>query len=179
MIYNIFNKPKTKPSEPGRRYLNEYQETTDERGVLCLEKTGEKNIYEMIQADADSADIKKILQAVARGDLNALHQREAVYADVTTMPKSMMEMQNLIIKAKDEFYKMPVEVRKLFDNSPEAYVAQMGTKEFLDKMTPYNEKIAKIEAEKSHKEYLKKVQEGAQLNYDIKKAEAALGGTNE
>lgn len=176
MVYTKFNRPKTKPTCAGKRYLNVYEETTDEKGRLCLEKVGERNVYDEIQADADSADIKKILQAVARGDLSALQQREAVYADSTTLPKTMMELQNFIIKTKNEFYDMPLEVRKLFDNSPEEFVAQMGTPEYLEKMKGYNEQLAKISEEKSHKEYLKKVKEGAQLNYDIKRAEEALAG---
>ena len=90
-----------------------------------------------------------------------------------------MEAQNLVIRLKDEFYKMPIEVRKEFGNDPEQYVSEMGTEEFNTKMAPYNEKIAKIAEEKNYKEYQKKVQEGAQLNYDIKKAQLALeGGEN-
>ena len=90
-----------------------------------------------------------------------------------------MEAQNLVIRMKDEFYKMPLEVRKEFGNDPEVYVSEMGTEEFKEKMAPYNQKIAKIAEEKNHKEYLKKVQEGAQLNYDIKMAQTALEGGNE
>ena len=71
---------------------------------------------------------------------------------------------------------MPLEVRKEFNNSPEEYVALMGTDQFKQIMAPYNEKIAKIAAEKSDKEYRKKVEEGAKLNYDIAKEQARLGG---
>ena len=52
----------------------------------------------------------------------------------------------------------------------------MGTKEFNDIMAPYNEKVAKIAAEKNHKEYIQKVKEGAKLNYDIAKEVKALEG---
>lgn len=62
------------------------------------------------------------------GDLSALNQRETIYADVTEMPKTLMEAQNLVLKAKQEFEQMPLEVRKLFDNSPEKYVEEMGEK---------------------------------------------------
>ena len=52
----------------------------------------------------------------------------------------------------------------------------MGTETFKEKMSPYNEKIAKIAAEKSAKEYERKVKEGAKLNYDIAREQAALEG---
>lgn len=87
-----------------------------------------------------------------------------------------MEAQNLVIRLKDEFYNMPLEVRKEFGNDPEIYVSEMGTETFKEKMSPYNEKIAKIAAEKSAKEYERKVKEGAKLNYDIAREQAALEG---
>lgn len=113
------------------------------------------------------------------GDLNALNQREATYVDATTLPHNLMEAQNLTLRLKDEFMKMPVEVRRLFNNSAEQYVNEMGTNEFLEKMTPYNEKILAISKEKNAKEYEKKVKEGAKLNIDIEREMAAQKGATE
>ena len=87
-----------------------------------------------------------------------------------------MDAQNLVIRMKDEFERMPLEVKEKFGNSADKYVELMGTKEFNEIMSPYNEKVAKIAAEKNHKEYERKVKEGAQLNYDIAKAQKALEG---
>lgn len=177
MIYSMLNRPHTTPCNPGTHYLNTYQEEINEKtGKLELVKTGETNVYEIIQTHADEVKIENILKQVAMGDMSALKQREATYVDATTMPKNLMEAQNLVIRMKDEFYKMPIEVRKEFGNDPEQYVSEMGTDTFKEKMAPYNEKIAKIAAEKSAKEYEKKVKEGAQLNYDIRKAETVLEG---
>lgn len=177
MIYTQLNKPKRNNTPAGSIYLNEYQECIDEEtGMLKLEKIGEKNIYAMIQEDADSVDIENILHQVAMGDLNALKAREGSYIDATTMPKSLREAQDLVIRMKDEFYKLPLEVRKEFDNSPEVYVSEMGTEEYLKKMAPYNDKILAISKEKSDKEYRRKVQEGAKLNIDIEREMAAMKG---
>ena len=177
MIYSQLEKPEHRFTPKGTRYINTYQEEIKD-GRLTLIKTGETNVYEKIQADAESCKIENILHAVAMGDLNALRQREVTYGDATTMPKTLMEAQNLVIKMKDEFYKMPLEIRKEFGNSPDRYVEEMGTKEFFDKMAPYNEKIAAIEKEKSAKEYEKKVKEGAKLNIDIEKETAAMKGVS-
>lgn len=177
MIYSLLNRPEKIKTNPGTEYINTYQEIIDKKsGKLRLEKTGETNVYEMIQKDAESCKIENILHAVAMGDLNALQQREATYCDATTMPKSLREAQDLVIRLKDEFYKMPLEVRKEFENSPEVYVSEMGTDMFKEKMAPYNEKIAKIAAEKNDKEYRQKVKDGAKLNYDIAKEQAILEG---
>lgn len=155
------------PTPNGTIYLNEYQEEINDNGQLNLVKIGQKNIYLMIQEDADSVDIRNILHSVAMGDLQALKQREATYYDATTLPNNLKDMQNIVLKARDEFYKMPVEVRREFRNDPDVYVSEMGTKEFIEKLAPYNDKILAISKEKSDKEYRKKVKEGAKLNIDI------------
>ena len=175
MIYSQLNRPERIPTNPGTEYINTYQEVVNKHGKQ-LEKSGQTNVYEMIQLDKDSCNIEKILHQAAMGDLSVLQQREVTYCDAKTLPKSLMEAQNLEIKAKQEFYEMPVEVRRLFNNSPEQYVNEMGTKEFMQKLAPYNDQLAAIEAEKNHKEYLKKVQEGAKLNIDIEREMAAQKG---
>ena len=176
MIYSQLNLPKRKNTPCGSIYINTYQETLDDLGRLTLEKTGKSNVYAKIQEEHEATKIESILHSVAMGDLNALKQREATYVDATTMPHSLREAQDLVIRLKDEFYELPLEVRKEFGNSPEQYVSEMGTKEYLDKMAPYNEKVAAIAKEKSDKEYRKKVQEGAKLNIDIEREMAAQKG---
>lgn len=179
MIYDLLNKPKRINTPEGTRYLNTYQEEINKKtGSLQLVRSGQTDIYEMIQQDVPQTEIQNILHAVAMGDLAALKQREATYCDATTMPKSLMEAQNLAIRMKDEFYKMPIEVRKEFGNDPERYVSLMGTEEFKEIMAPFNEKVAAIAAEKNHKEYLKKVEEGAKLNIDIEREVARQKGVS-
>lgn len=179
MIYSQITKPDHRHTPSGSIFLNTYEESIDDLGRLTLEKTGQTNIYAKIQEEHETTKIESILHAVAMGDLNALNQREAMYVDSTTMPHSLREAQELVIKAKNEFYNMPIEVRKEFNNSPEQYVSEMGTKEFLEKMAPYNEKLLAISKEKNDKEYRKKVQEGAKLNLDIEREMKAQKGEEE
>ena len=176
MQYTAFNRPPRNFTPSGSIYINQYQEIIDKKGKLGLELTGVHNVYEEIQTYAEECKIENILHRVAMGDLAALQQREATYCDATTMPKSLMEAQNLAIRMKDEFYKMPIEVRREFDNSPEKYVSLMGTNEFKEIMAPYNEKILAISKEKSDKEYRQKVKDGAKLNLDIEREMAAQKG---
>lgn len=175
MIYSILNRPDRSVSESGSAFINLYQEEM-RKDAKHLVKSGETNVYEMIQKDAEECNIERILQRAAMGDLSALQQRDATYVDATTLPKNLMEAQNLQIRLQDEFYKMPIEVRREFNNSPEQYVNEMGSPEFLEKMAPYNEKILAISKEKSMKEYEKKVKDGAKLNLDIEREMAAQKG---
>lgn len=159
----------------GTHFLNVYQEEIV-KGKKELVKTGETNVYDRIQEDLEGTKIENILHAVAMGDLSALNQRETVYADATTMPHSLMEAQNLVVKMKYEFEQMPLEVRKQFDYSAEKYVEEMGTEAFMEKMAPFNKRIAEIEEAGSLKEYEKRVKAQAKFEKDVA---AAKGGTDE
>lgn len=174
-IFTIFDRPETVPTEPGNMFLDVFQEEIKKDGSHEIVPIGKKNIYEMIQADLESTKIENILHALAMGDLQALQQREAMYFDATTMPKNLMEVENLVCKAKQEFESFPLEVKELFNHSADQYVAEMGTKEFFDKMSPYNKKMADIEAAGSAKEYEKKVAAQAKFESDV----AAARGGNE
>lgn len=162
-------------TNPGSIYLATYQEEI-KNGVKTLVKTGETNVYERIQEDLEPSKIENILHAVAMGDMSVLNQREGTYCDATTMPKTLMEAQNFIVKAKAEFEKYPAEIKKEFGNSAEKYVEMMGTKEFLEIMKPYSTKMAEIEKAGSLKEYNKKVAAEAKFQKDV---EAAKGVSNE
>lgn len=167
-VYTQFEVPEKKNTEAGRRYLNTYQEEIDkETGKKRLVKSGETNIYAMIQEDLEASKIENILQKAAMGDLDALNQRETLYIDSTNMPKTLMEAQNIVLKAKQEFEKLPLEVRKEFDMSAEKYISEMGTNEFNEKMAPYNKRIAEIEEAGNLKEYEKKVKAQAKFEKDV------------
>lgn len=128
----------------GSIYENEYQEEIDKKtGCVHLVKIGKKNIYELIQQDLESTKIENILHKLAINDFSVLKQAQLTYVDEADFPKSLMEAQNIVIKAKQEFETFPVEVKKLFNNSAEQYVSQIGTDEFIKKMTPYNDELKK------------------------------------
>lgn len=170
-FYTQVNRPKTIPSESGRRMYEDYQERINkDTGEKELVEVGKHDIYKQIQAGAEDSKIINILKRVSMGDMSALMQKEATYVDATTMPKNLMEAQNLLIRAKNEFEQMPEEVRNLFNNNPEKYVSEMGTPEFLEKMAPYNKKIAEIAEAGNMKAYNKKVAEQAKFETDVAKA---------
>ena len=164
-----------KGTPTGDRYLATYTLTTLS-GRKKLERTGKTDIHEYVQQDLEDSKIENIMIRVAKGDLSALRQSEPQYVDTSTMPNSMMEVQNLIVRSKEEFDKFPSEVKQLFGYSAEEYINEMGSKQFIEKMSPYVEKIEKISMEKNAKEYEKKVKEGAKLNYDIAREQALLTG---
>lgn len=173
--YKIDFAAEKRPTPAGNKFLTTYTLSTLE-GREKLERTGKNNIYDIIQSDLEDSKIENVIKKVMMGDLSVLRQSEPQYVDASTMPNDMMTIQNIIVKTKQEFEKMPEEVKKLFNYSAEQYVNEMGTKDFMEKMKPFNEKIEKISMEKNAKEYEKKVKDGAKLNYDIAKEQARLSG---
>ena len=136
-------------------------------GVKTLVHKGFHNVYEEIQLDVESTKIENILHACMMGDYSALKAREGTYVDSTNMPKTLMEAQNLVLRLKNEFNELPLEVRKEFNNSAEKYVEMMGTPEFNEKMAPFNDKVKAISEAGSLKEYEKKVKQQAKFEQDV------------
>lgn len=167
----IYYTQREHPKNEGRDfhiiYDDELLEVVSKTGEKHLEVVNTINIYERTQKHAESCKIENILKAAAMGDLSVLNQRDATYLDATTLPKSLAEAQAMASRMKAEFETFPSEVKELFNNSPEMYVNQIGTPEFLEKMRPYNKKMAEIQEAGSMKEYNKKVAETAKFNADV------------
>lgn len=173
-FYSLYDPAPRIPTPPGDDFLEVYQEEVSKDGKTELVCIGKTNIWDKIQEGKDATLIENVLQACAMGDYSMLKSQDPVYIDATTFPKNLMEAQNIVIKAKQEFETLPKEVREKFDYSAELYVNEMGTKEFLEKMAPYNDKLAAIEKEGSVKAYNEKVAAQAKFETDVA---AAKGGT--
>ena len=118
----------------GREPEYEYQLTDAGRE---LTKTGEKNVYALIQSRLDETKIENIIKR-ATYDPAALGsqdwQNSGAFVDISDMPGNYHEWYGRIKDAEDEFKKLPVEVKAKWDYDVEAYVMAYGTKEWADKM---------------------------------------------
>lgn len=166
-FFTYLNRPKRKSTPAGDKFLELFQEEITKDGRKELVNIGSTNIYDKIQEGREDTEIQNILQHLALGDLSVLRQQKPQYIDSTTLPKSLMEANNIVIKAKQEFEKMPKEVKEKFDNDAELYVNTMGSKEWLDKMSPYNDQIREIKEAGSKKEYEKRVAAQAKFEKDV------------
>lgn len=161
----------------GTRYENIYEEEIEKKsGKKHLVKVGQTCVYDKIQADLEQSKIENIIHKLAMGDLSVLKQAQLTYADADDFPKTLMEAQNIVIKAKSEFNKFPEEVKKLFNDSPEQYVSEMGSDEFIKKMAPYNDSIAKHKKDEANEEFNRQVEAAAAFN---KAVNEKMGGTEE
>lgn len=121
---------KTTPT--GSQWHNDYQIEISKNGHKELIKTGEHNEYEKIQEYLEETLIENILQRAELGDPLALEARKGTYLDTTDMPKTLAEAQNKIITIKNEFEKLPVDIRRKFDFSPEKYVQEYGNENWAN-----------------------------------------------
>lgn len=118
----------------GSKFHPEYDVTIDEKGHRTIAQTGKTNRYAKIQEDLESTKIENILQRAKMGDPNALNRIEGQYLDLTEMPDNFRDAQNKILKMKSDFEKLPVDIRRQFDFSPEKYVSEIGQESWLKAM---------------------------------------------
>lgn len=104
----------------------------DKKGVTQLVEKGKYNLYDFIQSHKDSVDIHKILERFQNGDVDALNKYQGYYGDITEAPKTFADALNAVIKAKDLFNSLPLDVREKFDHSPEQFIAALGTEKFAE-----------------------------------------------
>lgn len=146
-FYSRFNRPETIPCETGTEFDKTYSVIVDDNGHKVLRCTGETNRYEKIQAHKEECLIENILIR-ATMDPSILEKHKGSYFDATDMPRTLAEAQNKIIAVKQEFEKLPVEVRAKFDHSPEKYVQQYGTEEWGKALGIVAEKLEEASEEK-------------------------------
>lgn len=129
-------------SPSGEKTEMRHRASMDKNGVRTLIRDRKVPIYDLIQESREECEIERIIQRAVMGDYNALNQANGVYADITGMPKSIAEAQQMIINMKEDFEHLPKDVRAKFENNAEMYVAEFGTEGWIEK-TGLKDKIEK------------------------------------
>lgn len=113
----------------------EYQPVYDKAGVWHLEPTGKLiHTYLEIQAYADECDMNTIMRKYALGDTDVLSRIQGTYGDVSRIPTNYAELMNAKLEAERLFYGLAAEVREKYNNSVEQFMAEIGTKEGMEKL---------------------------------------------
>lgn len=133
-FYTAYNRPKTESAPAGTKEEDVYEMQIDISGNKKLVKVGKTNIYDIVQASLEQSKIENIIRRATEGDANALNIMNGEYIDVTDLPTTLAEAQNFVIKAKQEFDQLPINIRRKFDMSAEKYIASYGTGDWIDAM---------------------------------------------
>ncbi len=135
----------------GREPEYEYKVTDEGRELV---KTGETDVYALIQSRLDETKIENIIKR-ATYDPTALGsqdwQTSEVMTDISDAPTNYHEWYGRIKDAEAEFDKLPIEVKNKWDNDVEKYIMAYGTKEWADKMGIMSKESAAAEAVKPAK----------------------------
>lgn len=129
----------------------EYRHRADmkENGRRELIKDKAVAIYDLIQSHREECEIENIIRRAVEGDYTALNASNPLYTDITNCPSSIAEAQQFIINAKEDFDKLPKEIKAKFEFNPELYIAEMShdTEGWLEKVGIADKIKAKKEEE--------------------------------
>lgn len=121
----------------GNGHEPEYEYKVTETGRELV-KTGETDVYALIQSRLDETKIENIIKRATYDPTtlgNQDWQTSEKMVDISDAPKNYHEWYGRIKEAEAEFDKLPVEVKNKWDNDVEKYIMAYGTEEWADKMT--------------------------------------------
>lgn len=135
MVRSRFDRPKTIPAYFGSGFDPVYEEKIVE-GVRKLVKVNENPLNDFVQASLQETLIYNILDKYQKGNIEILNQTVGQYFDATVFPSSLAEAQKQIIAAEDYFYKLPLDLRKEFDNSSSVFLSKIADGSAIDILKP-------------------------------------------
>lgn len=131
---NKFRKPydrkafEDKPTNAGKQTTIRYKETINEKGEPEYIIDDEEDVYEKIQEEAPHVLIHNLIKKYTEsGEELKIENWQAV--DTTIFPKNIFEINKQQKEAREQFKRLPAEVRNLFNNNPETFILEMATKE--------------------------------------------------
>lgn len=99
-----------------------YEERILEDGTMGIVHTGDHDLNAFVQASKESTLVYNILDKFAKvGDPSILDARHGFYADVTEMPSSLLEAQNLILSIDKKFVGLDAATKEKFDNNVQKF----------------------------------------------------------
>lgn len=140
----------------GTEPVYEY-EINQDTGRKELRLVGRESVYDKVQESLEETKIQNIVRR-ATFDPEALGSTEWMekqgFVDITGLPTNIHEYHDFMMTAQKDFDKLPSEIRELFDNSLETFVAEFGTPEWETKINSLNkpEKEVKREVAKDEPE---------------------------
>lgn len=115
-------------------------------GKRKLVEVGKTSLYDYIQSHADSVDIHKILERCSmENDYSYLNRMPSDFMDVTDMPRNLAEAYSAVQDAKNYFNRMPIDIKKEYNNSFGEFITDLGTKHFNDTVTRFIDSVREKE----------------------------------
>lgn len=113
----------------GERYATRYIMQYDKDGNKVLVENGKTDLQEIIQKDLESTKLQNIIARCV--DPTELKMLQTSVVDISKMPKTLMEAQNLMLAARADFDALPLEVKRYYGGSSDRYIADMSGKQAI------------------------------------------------
>ncbi|QCS36102.1 minor capsid protein [Capybara microvirus Cap1_SP_124] len=116
-----------------KKFRERKQQSFDKEKIF-VEKCGKKiNVYDMIQENREDTEIYPTLEKYGCIDKLMLN-REELYEDFTEIQKmqDLRGVNDYKIAAENAFYKLPIEIRKEFDNNINKFTSKGA--EYINKL---------------------------------------------
>lgn len=117
----------------------------DDNGNERLRPCGITDTYALIQSYRESCDLAYILRNLDPNSLNnavsTFNVKELLNSplvDISSMPKSLGELYNLIREGDNLFNGLPEMIRSEFNYSVKNFVSSFGTQRFADVLNKYS-----------------------------------------
>lgn len=169
-IATRYNRPKQTTVPTGKGLKKKYHMELDKTGHKFLVNDEPEDIYALIQSHAEEVKIENIIARAMAGDNTALNKVQGQYMDTTKNPKNLADLQNTMIKMRQDFEKLPVEIKQKFDNDYHVYISTFGTTDWENKMG-VPEAREKIKKAHERAEYENELRMAAVKNLAEKKGE--------
>ena len=114
----------------GSRYQDTYGYEIDKFGQKVLVKTGETDLYAMIQESLEETKIENILKRVAIGDTSVMRP-DGIYADISESPKSLIEARQQMQQLENLWNGLPIDTKRKYNMSVEDFIAKSGSESWL------------------------------------------------
>lgn len=129
----------TTPSPSGSELETTYGYEIDKKGMKVLKPNGTKNVYEKIQEYLEDSKIENVIQRVIAGDTSVLRP-DAIYQDITNMPKNMIDAMNQIKALEKTYNDLPKEIKDKYQTI-EDFVQASGTEAWMRDMGYISEPV--------------------------------------
>lgn len=156
-FFTAYNRPKTIPAPVGRSEAPIFDKIFD-GNEWKLAEVGLDDIKGRIEASKSDCLIENIIRKFQQGDLSVLSRSQGFYSDTVGMPENLMQAQNFLIKCKNQFESLPLDVRSKFDNNFDNYLREVSSfsvdefnSTFFDKMQSSSGSEGSSSAEKLDK----------------------------
>lgn len=105
-------------SPSGSDTYYDYIRTKDDHGVDALIRGAAHSIKDELEVAARGCTLEAIIRRASLGDPTAIQPvSDDMFGDVSKAPKSLAEAEMSIIRAKDTFNGLPVELKKRYNNN--------------------------------------------------------------